>query len=128
MASIRERNGKFNVIYSYTNEKGERKQKWETYETKAEAKRRKKEIEYKKEMGSFVVRKCKTLDELITEYVALYGKENWALSTYEGNVSLINNYILPIIGDAKAVRDQYPIHRKILSESFEETRCYQSIK
>ena len=55
---------------SYTNEKGERKQKWETYETKAEAKRRKKEIEYKKEMGSFVVRKCKTLDELITEYVA----------------------------------------------------------
>ena len=86
MASIRERNGKFNVIYSYTNEKGERKQKWETYETKAEAKRRKKEIEYKKEMGSFVVRKCKTLDELITEYVALYGKENWALSTYEGNI------------------------------------------
>ena len=79
MASIRERNGKFNVIYSYTNEKGERKQKWETYETKAEAKRRKKEIEYKKEMGSFVVRKCKTLDELITEYVALYGKENWTL-------------------------------------------------
>lgn len=101
MASIRERNGKFNVIYSYTNEKGERKQKWETYETKAEAKRRKKEIEYKKEIGSFVVRKCKTLDELITEYVALYGKENWALSTYEGNVSLINNYILPIIGDTK---------------------------
>ena len=91
----------FTPIYSYTNEKGERKQKWETYETKAEAKRRKKEIEYKKEMGSFVVRKCKTLDELITEYVALYGKENWALSTYEGNVSLINNYILPIIGDTK---------------------------
>mgnify|MGYP007036989833 CR=1 FL=1 len=30
MASIRERNGKFNVIYSYTNEKGKRKQKWET--------------------------------------------------------------------------------------------------
>ena len=42
MASIRERNGKFNVIYSYTNEKGERKQKWEIYETKVEAKRRKK--------------------------------------------------------------------------------------
>ena len=32
MASIRERNGKFNVIYSYTNEKGERKQKWELME------------------------------------------------------------------------------------------------
>ncbi len=55
---------------------------------KPKLKRRKKEIEYKKEMGSFVVRKCKTLDELITEYVALYGKENWALSTYERNVFL----------------------------------------
>ena len=30
MASIRERNGKYNVIYSYVNDKGERKQKWET--------------------------------------------------------------------------------------------------
>ena len=66
MASIRERNGKFNVIYSYTNEKGERKQKWETYETKAEAKRRKKEIEYKKEMGSFVVRKCKVFKKSLS--------------------------------------------------------------
>ena len=75
MASIRERNGKFNVIYSYTNEKGERKQKWETYETKAEAKRRKKEIEYKKEMGSFVVRKCKTLDELITNMLHFMAKK-----------------------------------------------------
>ena len=49
MASIRERNGKFNVIYSYTNEKGERKQKWEIYETKAEAKRR------KRKLGAFYV-------------------------------------------------------------------------
>ena len=38
MASIRERNGKFNVIYSYTDPDGKRKQTWETYATKAEAK------------------------------------------------------------------------------------------
>ena len=50
MASIRERNGKFNVIYSYTDADGKRKQKWETYATKAEAKKRKKEIEYKEEI------------------------------------------------------------------------------
>ena len=73
MASIRERNGKFNVIYSYTNEKGERKQKWETYETKAEAKRRKKEIEYKQSLGTFVVRKCTRVKELVREYVRIYG-------------------------------------------------------
>ena len=101
MASIRERNGKFNVIYSYTDPDGKRKQKWETYATKAEAKKRKKEIEYNEEMGSMVIPQCKTMKELLEEYVALYGKDNWALSTYDGNVSLINNYILPIIGDVK---------------------------
>lgn len=101
MASIRERNGKFNVIYSYTDPDGKRKQKWETYATKAEAKKRKKEIEYKEEMGSMVIPQCKTMKELLDEYIALYGKDNWALSTYDGNVSLINNYILPIIGDVK---------------------------
>ena len=73
MASIRERNGKFNVIYSYTNEKGERKQKWEIYETKAEAKRRKKEIEYKQSLGTFVVPKCTRVKELVREYVRIYG-------------------------------------------------------
>ena len=61
MASIRERNGKFNVIYSYTDPDGKRKQKWETYATKAEAKKRKKEIEYKEEMGSMVIPQCKTM-------------------------------------------------------------------
>ena len=99
--SIRERNGKFNVIYSYTDPDGKRKQKWETYATKAEAKKRKKEIEYNEEMGSMVIPQCKTMKELLEEYVALYGKDNWALSTYDGNVSLINNYIPPIIGDVK---------------------------
>lgn len=52
-------------------------------------------------MGSMVIPQCKTMKELLEEYVALYGKDNWALSTYDGNVSLINNYILPIIGDVK---------------------------
>lgn len=67
MASIRERNGKFNVIYSYTNEKGERKQKWETYETKAEAKRRKKEIEYKKYLGIKAPGTMLQIEQIITQ-------------------------------------------------------------
>ena len=41
MASIKERNGKYCVIYNYVNPKGKRKQKWETFSTKAEAKARK---------------------------------------------------------------------------------------
>ncbi len=60
---------------------------------KAEAKRRKKEIEYKKEMGSFVVRKCKTLDELITEYVALYGKKKTGHFLHMKEMSLLSTTI-----------------------------------
>ena len=40
MASIKERNGKYCVIYNYVNPKGKRKQKWETYTTKALKRRR----------------------------------------------------------------------------------------
>ena len=101
MASIKERNGKYCVIYNYVNPKGKRKQKWETYTTKAEAKARKAEIEYKETNGTFIVPQCTCLKELLTEYVNLYGKDKWALSTYSRNCSLIENYIEPLIGDLK---------------------------
>ena len=40
MASLVQRGNRFCVVYQYTNENGERKQKWETYKTASEAKRR----------------------------------------------------------------------------------------
>ena len=101
MATIRKRNDKYCVIYSFKDDKGNKKQKWETYQTRAEALKRKREIEYKQSFGNLVVPNCKTLKELLEEYVKLYGRDKWALSTYEGNLSIINNYILPMIGDMK---------------------------
>ena len=101
MASVRKRNKKYTVIYSYLDPDGKRKQKWETYATKAEAIRRKKEIEFKGSRGPIVIPPCKELRELLQEYVDLYGKDKWAISTYERNTALINNYILPMIGDVK---------------------------
>lgn len=101
MASIVQRKNSFYVVYNYTDENGNRKQKWESYHSMTDAKKRKKEIEYRQEIGSFVVPQCKTVRELLKEYVALYGKTTWALSTYQGNVSLIEHYIVPILGDMK---------------------------
>ena len=101
MATIKERNGKYCVIYMYTDENGKKKQKWETYATKADAVKRKKEVEYKSEVGQFVVPQCRCLSELLKEYVGLYGKDKWSLSTYDRNSSLIKNYINPIIGDVR---------------------------
>lgn len=101
MASIKKRGEKFCVIYSYMDGEGNRKQKWETYASLAEAKKRKKEIEYKTTIGTIVIPKCVYLKELLDEYISLYGKEKWAISTYGNNVSLINNYIIPVIGETK---------------------------
>lgn len=101
MASIVQRKNRHCVVYMFTDEKGKRRQKWETYKTAADAKRRKKEIEYKEQMGSFVVPQCRTLDDLLREFVALYGKTTWAMSTYTANVALIEHYISPLIGGMK---------------------------
>ena len=101
MASIRERNGKFCVIYHYMDEEGKRRQKWETYKTRGEANRRKKEVEFKENQGDFIISQCTYLKDLLSEYVELYGKDKWALSTYSQNNALIRNYILPLIGDKR---------------------------
>ena len=101
MASIVKRNGKFCVVYLYTDAQGKRKQKWETYKTQVEAKTRQKEIEYKEQIGTFVIPQCDTMDDLLREYVALYGKNTWAMSTYSANVGIINHYISPYLGNMK---------------------------
>ena len=41
MASIVKRKNKYSVVYAYFDEAGKRRQRWETYETNAEAKKRK---------------------------------------------------------------------------------------
>ena len=46
MASIKKRKPTFSVIYWYLDNAGERKQKWDTLETKKEAKQRKAFVEY----------------------------------------------------------------------------------
>ena len=101
MASVRERNGKYCVIYSFTDPEGKRRQKWETFRTKTEATRRRQEIEYRLSTGTFTVPNCSTFRELLKEYVELYGKDKWSMSTYGRNTALIRNYILPLIGDTR---------------------------
>ena len=101
MASIIKRNNNFCVVYSYKDANGTPKQKWETFTDLSDAKNRKKEVEYKESVGTFVVPQCKTLNDLLPEYVALYGKSKWALSTYQANTALIANYITPLIGSMK---------------------------
>jgi len=101
VASLIERNGRFCVVYSYETATGEKKQKWETYKTKADAIRRKSEVDYQKELGNVVIPACETMNDLLKEYISMYGKNVWALSTYRTNVHMISNYVLPHLGSVK---------------------------
>ena len=55
MASIVKRKSKYSVVYDYTDENGKRRQRWETFSTNAEAKKRKKQIEYEQDSGTFFI-------------------------------------------------------------------------
>lgn len=101
MASIIQKNKSCYVVYSYIDQKGKRKQKWESFKNMSDAKKRLKEVEYQEELGIFSVPCCKTLDELLKEYVDVYGKNKWSFSTYSSTVALIKNYISPNIGNMK---------------------------
>lgn len=122
MASIKQRKSSFSVIYWYLDSAGERKQKWDTLETRKEAKQRKAFIEYYQEKFGYVivpleeqfahqienskkeldvVDKDITLRDFLEIFVNLYGTSKWSPSTFSGKVGSIENYINPIIGDWK---------------------------
>ena len=112
MATIRKRRNRYCVIYRCEDENGKEHQKWETFATNEEAKRRKKEIEAQEFVGTIVVPSAKTLNELMEEYMSVYGVNSWAMSTYESKRSLYLNYIAPMLGSMqiKDISTQYWIN------------------
>lgn len=98
MASITKRGKSFCVVYTYVNEHGESKQKWESFKTSKEAKKRKQTIEYEQMTGSFVAPREQTVEEFMDDFVHLYGEQRWSLGMYTASVGTIRNYVNPIIG------------------------------
>lgn len=101
MAAIVKRNNKYSVVYQYSDGDGNKKQKWESCKSYAEAKKRKAQVEYEQQNGNFVIPTATTVKEFLDEYISIYGVNKWALSTYTSNCGLIQNYINPYIGDIK---------------------------
>ena len=99
MAAIIKRKNSYSVVYNFENEKGEIKQKWETYHSEKEALKRKAEIENKQDRGIFIPPKHQTVSSFLEDFVRTYGVNNWGVSTYDRNIGIIANYINPIIGD-----------------------------
>ncbi len=101
MASIVKRKNKYSVVYLYEDENGNSHQKWESFDSYAAAKKRKIQIEHEKDNNTFIPPSATTVEDLLEEFVAVYGVNKWAISTYERNKSVMYNYIIPMIGDIK---------------------------
>lgn len=99
MASIIKRKKSYSVVYNYTDENGEIRQKWETWHTRKEALKRKAEVENKQNEGVFVSPSEQTVKDFLYDFVCTYGEKKWGVSMYDSQTSLIANYINPIIGD-----------------------------
>lgn len=98
MAFIKKRNGKYNVIYYYTDDDGNKKRKWEPYDTHKDALRRKAEVEVEQADNEFISPRNQTVAEFLDDFITMYGTQKWAPQTYDGYIALIDNYIVPNIG------------------------------
>ncbi|MER2079987.1 MAG: tyrosine-type recombinase/integrase [Ruminococcus sp.] len=99
MASIIKRKKSYSVVYNYTDENGEIRQKWETWHTRKEALKRKAEVENKQNEGVFISPNEQTVKDFLYDFVCTYGERKWGVSMYDSQTALIANYINPVIGD-----------------------------
>ena len=107
MASIIKRKSKYSVVYYYIDSAGEKKQRWESYESHKDALRRKSEVEHKINEGTFIPPTEQNVSGFLADFVSLYGEKKWSATTFQDSSGLIKNYINPLIGD-EAIQDINP--------------------
>ena len=95
----------YTVQYSYKGKDGVRHRKTETFHSKRQAEERKKELEQQLRGNSFVEPNRVTVEAFLREWLPIQsGKHGWAPKTYESELSLVENLILPYIGKEKLCR------------------------
>ena len=122
MASIIKRKKNYSVVYNYTDENGETRQKWETCCSHKAALRRKAEVENQQYTGTFLAPSDQTVSEFLRDFVSLYGEARWGVSMYDSQTALIANYINPIIGDME-VQAITPRAVDGYVKTLQKTRC-----
>ena len=102
MASVHKKSKtSWGVSYNYKDADGVNRQKQESWPTEEEANKRKLEIEYQQSIGKFVPPMETRVSKLLDDFVDVYGRVNWACSTYATNIGMLRNYVYPYIGDLK---------------------------
>ena len=80
MASIIKRKKNYSIVYNYTDENGETRQKWETRTSYQDALKRKAEVENQQFTRTFLPPSDQTIAEFLLDFVSLYGEKRWGVS------------------------------------------------
>lgn len=103
MASIVKRGKTYSVVY-YEGKGKDRQQVWESGLSYTVAKARKTQLEHEESENTHVNHNNITIGQFLDEFVEKYGLKKWVASTYDGNVGLLRNYVIPYWEDKK-IRD-----------------------
>ena len=87
-------------VYTYQDEHGKSCDKWESFPAKEEAVKRQKQIEHELATGNFLIPSTVTVAEFLMDWLPKQcSKHKWAPKTYQSNLALIQNLIIPYIGE-----------------------------
>ena len=127
MAYITKRGSSYSVRYTYQDEHGKSCDKWESFPTKEEAVKRQKQIEHELATGNFLIPSTVTVAEFLMDWLPKQcSKHKWAPKTYQSNLALIQNLIIPYIGEMQ-MQKLRPYHIEALYATLSQTPCGQYV-
>ena len=127
MAYITKRGSSYGVRYTYQDEHGKSCDKWESFPTKEEAVKRQKQIEHELATGNFLIPSTVTVAEFLMDWLPKQcSKHKWAPKTYQSNLALIQNLIIPYIGEMQ-MQKLRPYHIEALYDTLSKTPCGQYV-
>ena len=98
MAFIVKRGKAYSVIY-YIGTGKDRRQVWKSGLSYSAAKAEKRRIEREVESEASCSATDISVKDFLLEFITKYGEKKWVASTYDGNVGLIHNYVIPYMGE-----------------------------
>ena len=127
MASILRRGDSYSVRFKYKDHAGRICEGWESFKTKKEAQDRKISVEKELLDGTFLVPDAMTVEEMLYKWIPIQSsKHKWAPKTYQSNLALIQNLIIPSIGEMQ-MQKLRPYHIEALYDTLSKTPCGQYV-
>ena len=102
MASIMKRGDSYSVRYKYKDHSGKPCEGWESFKTRKAAQERKITVEKELLDGTFLVPDTITVEEMLYKWIPIQStKHKWSPKTYTQSVAMVQNLIVPYIGNRK---------------------------